>query len=133
MNSTKPDKLVLTKAEILAAIQPIQTLVARIAECEDYNYALPDDCASEDYVDEPEIEDADLELYDAIHGIRQDALYPLWSLLFQPLMKEIEARDKAEKAAARARSKAAREANRVVKLAKADPAMRQSILKELAD
>jgi hypothetical protein len=137
--SSKPDKLVLTKAEILAALKPIQTIAARIAEYEAmrvaYNEALPDDYPEDDFAEyEIEVEDADLELYDAIDGIRdRDDLYELRSLVSDFVSADIVAREEAEQAAKKARRKAARETKNVADRAKADPAFKKRLLEELAD
>jgi hypothetical protein len=75
--TTKPSKLVLTKAEILAALAPLENIAERIEANEaafaEWFDTLPieDD---DDYYEEPIVEfpDADLELYDRIRGFRFD-------------------------------------------------------------
>ena len=117
-----PDKLVLTKAEILAALVPIQNLAARIKEThglfEEYHFALPGD--HEDYSDaagyipeEDQISfpDCDLDLYDMIDGMRgrfgverTDALQVLWSTLYDAMAETVRERDCAEDRERRAKA-----------------------------
>jgi hypothetical protein len=92
--NTKPDKLVLTKAEILAALEPIQNLAERINEAkglfEAWHETLPTDENGEiiGYEDHPvEIADGDLDLYDALEAFTaHDWIYgntgPLFRLIY---------------------------------------------------
>jgi hypothetical protein len=76
--STKPDKLVLTKAEILVALAPIQNLAERIKETHGLFEAWHDTLPTNDdgeiigfVIEEDRIEmpDGDLEVHDAVEDL----------------------------------------------------------------
>jgi hypothetical protein len=114
--TTRPPDLVLTKAEILAAIAPIQSLATRISEThatfETWHETLPADADGDTigYVEENDrvkIVDADLDLYDEINHLRtnpyphgSNALSVIWEAIYGDAAIEyaIAERDRAERA-----------------------------------
>jgi hypothetical protein len=125
--STKPGKLVLTKAEILAALAPLHDLVKRIEETkarfDEWHETLPTvDNSGEandgeiigfvEDEDQVEFADCDLEIYDLVDGLRKDGYQPPYRAGdavklcramhdYPPIYNAVDARDAAERDAAK--------------------------------